>query len=84
MVYRPAQVTVCESHTIPGGAAHAWQRNGYHFESGPSLYSGMGGKGKEANPLGHVLTALGVELDLVKYNTWCGGVEGRLDRGCSA
>ncbi|GLC40753.1 hypothetical protein PLESTB_000026100 [Pleodorina starrii] len=64
------KVTVCESHTIPGGAAHSWVRDGYHFESGPSLYSGMGGVGKEANPLGHVLTALGVELDLMRYNTW--------------
>jgi hypothetical protein len=35
------QVTVCESHSIPGGAAHAWVQDGYHFESGPSLYSGM-------------------------------------------
>ncbi|KAG2491890.1 hypothetical protein HYH03_009842 [Edaphochlamys debaryana] len=63
-------VTVCESHSIAGGAAHTWQRGGYHFESGPSLYSGMGGKGKEANPLGHVLNALGVELDLIKYDKW--------------
>ncbi len=31
-------VVVCESHNIPGGTAHAWQRDGYHFESGPSLY----------------------------------------------
>lgn len=31
-------VVVCESHNIPGGAAHAWVRDGYHFESGPSLY----------------------------------------------
>ena len=38
------QVTVCESHSIPGGAAHAWVQNGYHFESGPSLYSGMAGR----------------------------------------
>ena len=39
------QVTVCESHSIPGGAAHAWvDRGGYHFESGPSLYSGMSGR----------------------------------------
>lgn len=64
------QVTVCESHSIPGGAAHAWTRDGYHFESGPSLYSGLGGKGKEANPLGHVLQAIGEPLELVKYNTW--------------
>lgn len=35
------QVTVVESHAIPGGAAHAWVQDGYHFESGPSLYSGM-------------------------------------------
>ncbi|EFJ39448.1 hypothetical protein VOLCADRAFT_84931 [Volvox carteri f. nagariensis] len=64
------KVTVCESHSIPGGAAHAWVRDGFHFESGPSLYSGMAGRGKEANPLGHVLTALGVDLDLIRYNTW--------------
>ena len=38
------QVTVVESHAIPGGAAHAWVQNGYHFESGPSLYSGMAAK----------------------------------------
>lgn len=35
------QVTVVESHAIPGGAAHAWVQDGFHFESGPSLYSGM-------------------------------------------
>ena len=33
-----------ESHSIPGGAAHAWVQDGYHFESGPSLYSGMAAK----------------------------------------
>ena len=38
------QVTVCESHSIPGGAAHAWVQDGFHFESGPSLYSGMAGR----------------------------------------
>jgi hypothetical protein len=37
------QVTVVESHSEPGGAAHTWKRGGYHFESGPSLYSGMNG-----------------------------------------
>jgi hypothetical protein len=65
------QVTVCESHTIAGGAAHTWQRDGYHFESGPSLYSGMEtGKGKEGNPLAHVLEAIGEPLELIQYNTW--------------
>lgn len=61
-----AQVTVCESHSIPGGAAHAWVRDGYHFESGPSLYSGMADRGKAANPLAHVLQAVGEELNLIK------------------
>jgi hypothetical protein len=32
--------------------------------------AGMAGKGKEANPLAHVLQAVGEELDLVQYNTW--------------
>ena len=48
-------MTVCESHAIPGGAAHAWQQDGYHFESGPSLYSGMDSQGRSANPMSHVL-----------------------------
>lgn len=38
------QVTVVESHSVAGGAAHTWRRGGYHFESGPSLYSGMNGE----------------------------------------
>ncbi|KAF6250576.1 hypothetical protein COO60DRAFT_1705674 [Scenedesmus sp. NREL 46B-D3] len=80
-------VTVVESHSIPGGAAHTWERGGYHFESGPSLYSGMNGgrpgsstaacaaqlpssRGKDANPLAHVLQAIGEPLECVQYNTW--------------
>jgi phytoene dehydrogenase-like protein len=34
-------VTVCESYAVPGGAAHAFDRSGYRFDSGPSLYSGL-------------------------------------------
>ncbi|CAL5229088.1 g12346 [Coccomyxa viridis] len=65
------KVTVCESHSIPGGAAHAWvDRAGYHFESGPSLYSGMSGSGRGANPLAHVLQAIDEPLDLIEYNRW--------------
>ena len=48
------RVTVCESHSEPGGAAHAWKREGYTFESGPSLYSGMAAR-PSANPIGQVL-----------------------------
>ena len=54
-------VTVLESHDVPGGAAHAWVRDGYHFESGPSLYSGMTAK-NSPNPLGQVFQALDIEL----------------------
>jgi hypothetical protein len=30
----------------------------------------MGSRGKEGNPLAHVLQAIGEELELVQYNTW--------------
>jgi len=60
-------VTVLESHSIAGGAAHSWEVKGFHFEAGPSLYSGMAARGKEANPLAHVLQAIGEPLDLIKY-----------------
>ena len=36
------EVLVLEAHGQPGGAAHGFQRGGYHFESGPSLWSGLG------------------------------------------
>ena len=29
-----------ESHTLPGGCAHSFERRGYVFDSGPSLWSG--------------------------------------------
>ena len=61
---------MCESHNIPGGAAHAWVQKGYHFEAGPSLYSGMAGTGAAANPLALVLKAIDEPLDLIEYNQW--------------
>jgi phytoene dehydrogenase-like protein len=51
------KVTLCESHTIPGGAAHGFERQGFSFDSGPSLYSGMSYR-PSTNPLRHVLDAL--------------------------
>ncbi|MBW4485446.1 MAG: NAD(P)/FAD-dependent oxidoreductase [Tildeniella torsiva UHER 1998/13D] len=65
------RVTVCESHTIPGGAAHGFERQGFIFDSGPSLYSGMSYRAS-TNPLRHVLDAVG-EGDSVtwaNYDTW--------------
>ena len=63
------RVTVVESHDVAGGAAHSWKRDGYTFESGPSLYSGMS-KWPTTNPCGQVLHALDEPLPCVYYNTW--------------
>lgn len=35
------KTVVLESHDAPGGCTHSWSRRGFHFESGPSLYSGF-------------------------------------------
>lgn len=34
------KVVVCEAHTQAGGCAHGFDRGGYKFDSGPSLFSG--------------------------------------------
>lgn len=62
-------VVVCESHTIAGGAAHGFERQGYHFDSGPSLYSGLSYR-PSTNPLRHVLDAIGEDLDWLTYDAW--------------
>ncbi|BAY20721.1 amine oxidase [Calothrix sp. NIES-2100] len=72
-------VIVCESHSIPGGAAHAFERNGFKFDSGPSLYSGLS-YSPSPNPLRQVLDAIGSELPCVTYDTWgCCLPEGDFD-----
>ena len=67
------QVIVCESHGIPGGAAHSFTRQGFHFDSGPSFYCGLGNVGAGAerpslNPLRQVLDVLGQSLETVPYD----------------
>ncbi|ALF56425.1 carotene isomerase [Nostoc piscinale CENA21] len=77
-------VIVCESHTIAGGAAHAFERQGYKFDSGPSLYSGLS-YSPSPNPLRQVLDALGSQLPCVNYNTWgCCLPEGDFDTSVGA
>ena len=44
---------VLESHDAPGGCAHSWTRRGFHFESGPSLYSGFS-MDRSPNPLKNI------------------------------
>ncbi|MBW4551878.1 MAG: NAD(P)/FAD-dependent oxidoreductase [Aphanocapsa sp. GSE-SYN-MK-11-07L] len=63
------KVIVCESHTIPGGAAHAFERHGFRFDSGPSLYSGLSYR-PSPNPLRHVLDAIGEDIDWLTYDAW--------------
>lgn len=63
------RVVVCESHTIPGGAAHAFERQGFHFDSGPSLYSGLSSS-PSANPLRQVFDAIGEDIPWLTYDAW--------------
>ena len=51
------KVLICEAHTQPGGVAHSFSMKGYKFESGPSLWSGLG-KWPTTNPLGQILRLL--------------------------
>lgn len=78
------EVTVCESHSLPGGAAHAFVRNGFKFDSGPSLYSGLSSS-PSPNPLRQVLDAIGEDLPCVTYDTWgCWLPEGNFDTSVGA
>ncbi|RAM50467.1 MAG: carotene isomerase [Hapalosiphonaceae cyanobacterium JJU2] len=72
-------VIVCESHAIAGGAAHTFERHGFKFDSGPSLYSGLSYT-PSANPLRQVLDAIAEDVDWVTYDTWgCWLPEGNFD-----
>ena len=73
------RVTVCESHAIAGGAAHSFERNGYKFDSGPSLYSGLSSSPSN-NPLRQVLDAIEEDLQWANYDVWgCRLPEGDFD-----
>lgn len=77
-------VVVCESHSLLGGAAHGFEREGHHFDSGPSLYSGMSFS-PSPNPLRQVLDIIGEDIDWVNYNTWgCRLPEGDFDAAVGA
>ncbi|MEB3273803.1 MAG: NAD(P)/FAD-dependent oxidoreductase [Prochlorothrix sp.] len=60
-------VLVCEAHTVPGGAAHDFERQGFRFDSGPSFYCGLQDP-HSANPLRQVLQILGESIDSVPYD----------------
>lgn len=60
---------VLESHDTIGGAAHGWVRKGFHFESGPSLYSGLS-INESANPLKNIYQIIGEEPEWITYDRW--------------
>jgi len=60
---------VLESHDAPGGAAHSWVRNGFHFESGPSLYSGFS-MDESPNPLKNIFQIIEEEPEWITYDRW--------------
>ncbi|MBW4525642.1 MAG: NAD(P)/FAD-dependent oxidoreductase [Phormidium tanganyikae FI6-MK23] len=60
-------VIVCESHSIPGGAVHAFSRQGFHFDSGASFYCGLSDR-HSVNPLRQVLDVLGESVEAVPYD----------------
>ncbi|GMP39434.1 hypothetical protein CsSME_00010269 [Camellia sinensis var. sinensis] len=63
-------VLVLESHSLPGGAAHSFEKKGYKFDSGPSLFSLFQSSGPQANPLAQVLDALGESIPCANYDSW--------------
>ena len=62
-------VTVLESHYLPGGVAHTFERQGFKFDAGPSLWNGM--NKRPYNPLRELLEIVG-EGDSVKYAKYDG------------
>lgn len=64
-------VIVCESHYHPGGAAHAFEVDGYMFDAGPSFHAGLSGPpGQATNPLKQVLDAIGERVECTTYDRW--------------
>ncbi|MEO1391346.1 MAG: NAD(P)/FAD-dependent oxidoreductase [Cyanobacteria bacterium J06634_5] len=66
------RVVVCESHSLPGGAAHAFERRSpsghtFTFDSGPSFYCGLS-EATSANPISQVLAVLGEKIEAIPYD----------------
>jgi phytoene dehydrogenase-like protein len=62
-------VVVLESHDTPGGCAHSWERRGFHFESGPSLYSGFS-MDRSPNPLKNIFQIIEEDCEWITYDRW--------------
>ncbi|NEO27371.1 MAG: NAD(P)-binding protein, partial [Kamptonema sp. SIO4C4] len=62
------KVLVLESHSIPGGAVHSFDYQGFHFDSGASFFCGIGQHSPSLNPLKLVLDRLGESLRTIPYD----------------
>jgi glycine/D-amino acid oxidase-like deaminating enzyme len=60
---------VLESHDAYGGACHTWERRGFHFESGPSLYSGFS-TDRSPNPLKNIFQIIGEDCEWITYDRY--------------
>ena len=69
--YYNYKVLLLESHYLPGGCAHTFERDGFSFDAGPSLWNGMATK--PYNPLREILEIVG-EGDAIKYAQYDGWV----------
>lgn len=63
------EVVVLEAHSQAGGAAHGFRQGDFHFESGPSLWSGLA-RWPSPNPLAQVLRLIGETVPVATYNDW--------------
>jgi len=63
-------VCVLESHYLPGGCAHTFERKGFKFDAGPSLWNGM--NKRPYNPLREVLEIIGEasSMQYAKFDGW--------------
>ena len=65
------KVLVLESHYLPGGVAHTFERDGFKFDAGPSLWNGMATK--PFNPLRQIMELVG-EGETVRYKQYDGWI----------
>jgi len=65
--YYGKRAIVCESHGVPGGAAHGFVRRGFRFDTGPSFYCGLSDR-HSLNPLSQVLKILGEPVEAIAYD----------------
>ena len=69
LAHNGVRVSILESHDSVGGAIHTWERGGFHFESGPSLYSGFS-QDRSPNPLRGIFDIVGESPEWLTYDRW--------------